>query len=89
MTPKQIACAVRADWVEHVLATGGEAYLHPIEQDLSLFVQLSLDVWAATLAAAALLLYTLLKAAQLAFAKLSAAFEQQVVLANNSSKKGN
>ncbi len=72
-----------------MLATGGEAYLHPIEQDLPLFVRLSLDVWAATLAAAALLLYIAVKAAQLAVAQLSAAFEKRVVLANGSYKKGN
>ena len=54
------------DWVEHVLATGGEAYLRTPDEDLPLIVRLSLDVWAACLGTAAVLLYAafaLLKAA--------------------------
>lgn len=69
-----------ADWVEHVLATGGDAYLHTPDQDLPLYVRLSLDMWAIVLAAAAVLLYTALKAVQLAAATISTA------MATNGSK---
>lgn len=33
-----------ADWIEHVLATGGEAYLMTPEDDLSFVVRHNLDV---------------------------------------------
>jgi len=42
--------------VEHVLATKGEAYLRTPDEDMPLFVRLSLDVLAVVLAAAGLLL---------------------------------
>jgi glucuronosyltransferase len=45
------------DWVEHVLATRGEAYLRTPDDDLPLLVRLSVDVWAACLGAFAILSY--------------------------------
>ncbi|BDA49336.1 UDP-glucuronosyltransferase 2A1 [Coccomyxa sp. Obi] len=68
-TPVQEA----VDWVEHVLATGGEAYLRTPDDDLPLVVRLSLDVWAACLGAAAVLVYTTFLLARLVFAKFGAA----------------
>lgn len=62
-----------ADWVDHTLATGGEAYLRTPDDELPLFVRLSLDVWAVTLAAAAALLHIAIKALQLVALKLRAA----------------
>jgi glucuronosyltransferase len=59
--------------VEHVLATGGEAYLRTPDDELPLIVRLSLDVWAVTLAAAAVLLYVAIKALQLVAVTLRAA----------------
>ncbi len=64
---------VCADWVEHVLATGGEAYLRTPDDDLPLLVRLSLDVWAACLGAAAVLVYAAFLLARLLLAKLGAA----------------
>ena len=61
-----------ADWVEHVLATGGEAYLRTPDDDLPLLVRLSLDVWAACLGAAAVLVCATFLFARLALAKLGA-----------------
>lgn len=48
---------MRADWVEHVLAAKGEAYLRTPDEDMPLLARLSLDVLAAYLGAAGLLLY--------------------------------
>ncbi len=62
-----------ADWVEHVLATGGEAYLRTPDDDLPLLVRLSLDVWAACLGAAAVLVYGAFLLTRLLLAKLGAA----------------
>ncbi len=75
---------MRADWIEHVLATRGEAYLRTPEEDLSPFVRLSLDVWAACLGSVALVIYATLKLARLACAKFDAALARSVALANNS-----
>lgn len=80
---------LRADWVEHVLATGGEAYLRTPEESLPLFVRLSLDVWAACLGAAAVVIYIALILAQLASAKLGNVITGRfVTLANSSSCSG-
>ena len=35
-----------ADWIEHVMATGGEPYLKSPEDELSLIVRISLDIYA-------------------------------------------
>ena len=70
-----------ADWVEHVLATGGEAYLRTPDDDLPLLVRLSLDVWAACLGGAAILLFAALKAVQLAACKLSNAIRTSKIKA--------
>ncbi len=56
-----------------MLATGGEAYLRTPDDELPLIVRLSLDVWAVTLAAAAVLLYVAIKALQLVAVTLRAA----------------
>lgn len=80
---------LRADWVEHVLATGGEAYLRTPEESLPLFVRLSLDIWAACLGAAAVVIYIALILAQLASAKLGNVITARfVTLANSSSCSG-
>lgn len=71
---------LRAGWVEHVLATDGEAYLRTPDEDLPLFVRLSLDVWATCLGAAAVLLYT-------AFALLKAACNSLAGGLSNGGKK--
>ncbi len=63
---------MRADWVEHVLATGGEAYLRTPDEDLPHFVRLSLDVWAVALGAIALVLYAAVKLLQLLCCGLTA-----------------
>lgn len=56
-----------ADWMEHVVATGGEPYLRTPEEDLPFLVRHSLDVaaaWAALAACAAVLLRQLLRGMQ-------------------------
>lgn len=74
---------VHADWVEHVLATGGEAYLRTPEQDLPFFVRHSLDLWAACLAAAAVLVYVAFLLARLAHNKLGTALVKCTAIAND------
>ena len=64
-----------ADWIEHALATGGEAYLRTPEQDLPLFVLWSLDVWAIFLVSAALVIYIFSKLTQLIAHALSRSLE--------------
>ena len=66
-----------------MLATGGEAYLHTPEESLPLFVRLSLDVWAACLGAAAVLVYTAFLLARLAIAKLGDALARRATIANS------
>ncbi|EIE24827.1 UDP-Glycosyltransferase/glycogen phosphorylase [Coccomyxa subellipsoidea C-169] len=78
-TPTQEA----ADWIEHALATHGEAYLQTPDQDLSLFVRLSLDVWAACLVVIALVILVAAKLARLACAKLDDALIHRVSIANS------
>ena len=39
-----VSCA--ADWIEHVMATGGEAYLRTPQDHLSIFARHSIDVYA-------------------------------------------
>jgi hypothetical protein len=39
-----IVDAVCADWVEHVLATGGEAYLRTPDEDLNWLTRMGVDV---------------------------------------------
>lgn len=59
-----MAC-VRADWIEHVVATGGEPYLHTPEEGLPFLVRHSLDTaaaWAALAACAAALLVSVMRA---------------------------
>ncbi|CAL8464217.1 g3752 [Coccomyxa elongata] len=68
-TPAQEA----VDWVEHVLATGGETYLRTPDDDLPLLVRLSLDVWAACLGVAAVLVYAAFLLTRLLLANLGAA----------------
>ncbi|KAK9831512.1 hypothetical protein WJX81_004473 [Elliptochloris bilobata] len=53
------------DWIEHVVATGGEPYLRTPEEDLPWAVRHSLDVAAVWAAAAALLVMLLARAARL------------------------
>ena len=38
-------CLRCADWIEHVIATGGEPYLRTPENEMSLIVRNSLDVY--------------------------------------------
>ena len=38
-------CLRCADWIEHVIATGGEAYLRTPENEMSFIVRNSLDVY--------------------------------------------
>ncbi|BDA49333.1 UDP-glucuronosyltransferase 2A1 [Coccomyxa sp. Obi] len=77
-TPTQEA----ADWVEHVLATGGEAYLRTPNQDLPFIVRYSLDIWAACLGAAAILVYAAFLLARLALNKFGAALVKCTAIAN-------
>ncbi len=66
-----------------MLATHGEAYLQTPDQDLPLFVRLSLDVWAACLVVAALVILVAAKLARLACAKLGDALAHRVSIANS------
>ena len=71
-----------------MLATGGEAYLHTPEESLPLFVRLSLDVWAACLGAAAVLVYTAFLLARLASIKLADALARRATIANSNASCG-
>ena len=46
-----------ADWVEHVLATGGEAYLRTPDEDLNWLARLGVDVMVVYLGAVHLLAF--------------------------------
>lgn len=77
-TPTQEA----TDWVEHALATGGEAYLRTPEQDLSFIVKSSMDVWAACLSVAAMSLYAALLFARWAYNRFGGALVKCAAIAN-------
>lgn len=73
---------VHADWVEHVLATGGEAYLRTPEQDLPLVVRYSLDIWAACIGVAAVAVLAAFVLARLAFYRFGGALVKCAAIAN-------
>ena len=54
-----------ADWVEHVLTTGGEAYLKTPEDELSFFVRSSFDVYAIVVSCCLISVWCLWKAVKL------------------------
>ena len=49
--------AVRADWVEHVLATGGEAYLRTPDENLTWLTRMGVDVSIAYIGAISLTVF--------------------------------
>lgn len=69
------------DWVEHAIATGGEAYLRTPDHDLPFYARHMLDVWAVTLGAAAVLL----SAVQLAIPKIAAAVKSKIIIGSSCS----
>ena len=58
----QRACA-HADWIEHVLETGGEAYMRTPQDDLSMVVRNSIDTYSFVIVCAVGVLYVGWKAA--------------------------
>lgn len=48
---------MRADWVEHVLATGGEAYLRTPDEDLIWLTRMGVDVLIAYIGALSLTVF--------------------------------
>jgi hypothetical protein len=47
-----------ADWIEHVLETGGEAYMRTPQDDLPVLVRHSVDTYGVVLCALGVLIYT-------------------------------
>ena len=70
---KTACLRMHADWVDHVLETGGEAYLRSPVDDLNVFVRHSLDTYSFLLGCSGVLLYLawqLINAAALSYRAL-------------------